>query len=242
MAHKKWCGKPCADCSDPCALDQSMPCSPDCELLNADGTVDATRCQVAGCDAITWEKTTAENMLRMQEIISEISFGNWEAKLDHIMLENHLVTSRRRVYICSPCRATTVKGVLLNMRIARLYAYYAHVNMGVNACAPHAYLPTMLCDERSTDRELALRFGRNMIEISDEIWVCGSTISEGIQCEIEFAKELGLPVHVFNKSLLRTVKHIETKSYAENKYVSYDDKHPFLSLNAENLSRLIGGG
>ena len=48
MAHKDWCGKPCADCEQPCALDESMPCSPDCDLLNADGTQDGDQCE--SCD------------------------------------------------------------------------------------------------------------------------------------------------------------------------------------------------
>ena len=52
MAHKDWCGKPCADCKDPCALDESMLCSPDCEALFADGTRDEEKCDRAGCDAV----------------------------------------------------------------------------------------------------------------------------------------------------------------------------------------------
>ena len=50
MAHKCWCGKPCADCIDDCMLDQSMPCSPDCEGLNSDGSHNEDICK--GCDAI----------------------------------------------------------------------------------------------------------------------------------------------------------------------------------------------
>lgn len=29
--HPEWCGKPCAECEKPCALDENMPCSPDCD-------------------------------------------------------------------------------------------------------------------------------------------------------------------------------------------------------------------
>lgn len=52
MAHKDWCGKPCADCMAPCRLDESMPCSSDCELLYEDGSVDIQLCHQTGCDAI----------------------------------------------------------------------------------------------------------------------------------------------------------------------------------------------
>ena len=54
MAHKDWCGKPCADCAAPCALDESIPCSPDCGNLFPDGTRDITSCNHAGCDVTAY--------------------------------------------------------------------------------------------------------------------------------------------------------------------------------------------
>lgn len=51
MAHKDWCGKPCGECDTPCRLDESMPCSPDCEALNEDGSRNVEVCTAAGCDA-----------------------------------------------------------------------------------------------------------------------------------------------------------------------------------------------
>ena len=51
MAHNDWCGKPCSDCGDPCKLDQEIPCSPDCENLNPDGSRKTEQCNEAGCDA-----------------------------------------------------------------------------------------------------------------------------------------------------------------------------------------------
>ena len=50
--HADWCGKPCAECEASCSLDESMPCSPDCENLNPDGTRKTTLCREAKCDAI----------------------------------------------------------------------------------------------------------------------------------------------------------------------------------------------
>ena len=35
--HRKWCGKPCCDCNGPCALDELIPCSLDCEYLGPKG-------------------------------------------------------------------------------------------------------------------------------------------------------------------------------------------------------------
>lgn len=56
MAHKEWCGKPCCDCSKPCSLDESIPCSPDCNALNPDGTRDINVCLENGCDAVELHK------------------------------------------------------------------------------------------------------------------------------------------------------------------------------------------
>jgi len=49
--HKDWCGKPCADCENPCTLDESMPCSPDCEALGENGECISNECKI--CDAMT---------------------------------------------------------------------------------------------------------------------------------------------------------------------------------------------
>ena len=48
--HKEWCGKSCADCATSCRLDESMPCSPDCEFLGENGETDSPECQ--SCDAL----------------------------------------------------------------------------------------------------------------------------------------------------------------------------------------------
>lgn len=51
MAHKNWCGFSCSDCPSGCALDEIIPCSPDCEGLNADGSINADICKSSGCDS-----------------------------------------------------------------------------------------------------------------------------------------------------------------------------------------------
>lgn len=48
MPHKDWCGKPCAECENPCKLDESIPCSPDCGYLGSNGEL---HLGCVGCDA-----------------------------------------------------------------------------------------------------------------------------------------------------------------------------------------------
>lgn len=51
MAHPNWCGKSCAECIQPCMLDESMSCSPDCPGLNPEtGEPGSDLCK--DCDAI----------------------------------------------------------------------------------------------------------------------------------------------------------------------------------------------
>lgn len=49
MAHKDWCGKPCAECAHPCVLDISMSCSPDCPCLDGNGIKNRDECEKCGC-------------------------------------------------------------------------------------------------------------------------------------------------------------------------------------------------
>lgn len=48
--HKEWCGEPCSECMSPCRLDEIIPCSPDCEFLEEDGST--TRPECKRCDAM----------------------------------------------------------------------------------------------------------------------------------------------------------------------------------------------
>ena len=52
MAHKDWCGKPCSECTNPCKLDEEIPCSPDCGNLNEDGSRKIKACQENKCYAV----------------------------------------------------------------------------------------------------------------------------------------------------------------------------------------------
>ena len=50
--HNEWCGNRCSECGKPCAADEKIPCSPDCELLGEYGfPIDIAACLLSGCDA-----------------------------------------------------------------------------------------------------------------------------------------------------------------------------------------------
>lgn len=66
--------------------------------------------------------------------------------------------NRERAYICSPLRADDDKLVRQNMHTSKAYMYYASTVLDVAACAPHAYLPFFLCDEKSEDKGAGTAF------------------------------------------------------------------------------------
>ena len=86
------------------------------------------------------------------------------------------------VYICSPFSGD----VALNAENARMYCKYA-VSKGVMPIAPHLLFPQFLDDNCPVEREMGLAFGLALLEKTDELWVFGVHISEGMRREIEKA-------------------------------------------------------
>lgn len=62
--HKDWCGMPCCHCPSPCSLDESMPCSPDCEFLGENGETDCEECK--RCDAMLLQKELLEELKELE--------------------------------------------------------------------------------------------------------------------------------------------------------------------------------
>lgn len=56
-----------------------------------------------------------------------------------------------------------------------------HERMCMNASAPHAYIPMILCDNIPSDRALALQFGLELLKGSDILLICGNRISSGMR-------------------------------------------------------------
>lgn len=157
----------------------------------------------------------------------------WELCLETQFL--HQNRFRRRAYICSPLRSECESEVLLNIRAARAYMYYAAVRLGCLSRAPHAYLPMLLCDADRTERGIALEFGLNLLGRSDIVLVCGDRISEGMAGEIVRAAVSGLEIQVFHDKLHPVVRKIVEESGGDLQRVVFRQEHPLLSLSAAEI-------
>ena len=98
------------------------------------------------------------------------------------------------VYICSKFSGD-VEG---NTAKARVYSRYA-VEQGVVPIAPHLLLPQFLSEE--TERELAISMDILILSRCDALWVFGNEPSAGMQMEIEFAKQKGIPIKYFSRDV-----------------------------------------
>lgn len=94
----------------------------------------------------------------------------------------------KRVYICSPLGGN----VAAHLEQAKRYTLYA-LKCGMAPVVPHFYA-LVLDDDKPEERELGRQAGMNLLWLCDELWVFGDVISEGMEAEIRFCKNLNLPV------------------------------------------------
>jgi len=96
----------------------------------------------------------------------------------------------KMVYIASPLRGDN------NQNIKNAVEYCKNAcNMGVLALAPHIIFNKWCNDTIPEQREQGLKLGLELLSKSDELWIMGKTISQGMRGEITFAREHGIPVY-----------------------------------------------
>lgn len=108
-------------------------------------------------------------------------------------------------YITSPLSAATHTEVAANMERAKTYQQEVARIMqedlpGETICtyAPHATLPLELDDSDPASRKAAIEFDLEVLRHCAGLVVCGSTISAGMQEEIDFAKENKIAIWRYN--------------------------------------------
>ena len=86
---------------------------------------------------------------------------------------------------------------------ARKYSRFA-VDQGAIPIAPHLLFPQFLKEE--TERELAMQMNMVLLAHCLELWVFGSFISEGMEMEIERAKQKRMKIRYFTEDLKEEAK------------------------------------
>ncbi len=100
----------------------------------------------------------------------------------------------KMVYIASPLRGdynTNIKNAVEYCRLAG--------ERGVLPLAPHIIFSQWCNDTVPQQREQGLQLGLALLGKSDELWIMGEKISEGMRGEINFAMEHSIPAyHITN--------------------------------------------
>lgn len=103
---------------------------------------------------------------------------------------------RPLVYICSPYSGD----IEMNIKKARTFCRFA-IEKNYIPLAPHLLFPQFMDDDDSKERELAMFMNMVLLGKCNELWVFGSTISNGMAQEIEKAKKRKQLIRYFNEKL-----------------------------------------
>lgn len=93
------------------------------------------------------------------------------------------------IYICSPYAGDVER----NTQKAINYCRKA-IEEGYTPLASHLIYPRILAEEIPEERETGIRLGLELLKVCDKLWVCGDTISKGMEREIDRAEELGIQI------------------------------------------------
>ena len=96
---------------------------------------------------------------------------------------------RKLVYIASSLSGDVER----NLDFARQACRYA-ISQDVTPFAPHLLYTQMLNDGDPEERQLGIDMGNQMLELCEELWLCGDRISAGMEGERKLAETLGVPV------------------------------------------------
>lgn len=100
----------------------------------------------------------------------------------------------KKVYICSPLGGD----VSANLEKAKRYTKYA-LDCGTAPVVPHFYA-LVLDDDIQTEREKGRMAGMSLLWFCDEMWVFGDVISEGMEAEIRFCKNLNICIRYITEA------------------------------------------
>ena len=106
---------------------------------------------------------------------------------------------KKKVYICAPLGGN-VEG---NVTKAVRYAKFA-LKSGVAPIVPHFYA-LCLNDDILKERELGRGAGMSLLWFCDEMWVFGDRVTQGMQEEILFCKNMKIKIRKIKESEIKKV-------------------------------------
>lgn len=99
-----------------------------------------------------------------------------------------------KVFICSPYRGNIEE----NTKSAQFFSKII-IGTGRVPIAPHLYFPQFLNEENPHERMNGIEMGLELMNVCDEVYVFGFTITEGMKFELEHARKKRIPVRLYDE-------------------------------------------
>ena len=117
----------------------------------------------------------------------------------------------KSVYICAPLGGN----VDYNISRAKLYARYTLLECGAAPFPPHCYAES-LDDNVTEQRELGIRAAKSFIWACDELWVFSSQRTKGMREEIDWCKQINIPVkYIQDNQIEKFMRKLRKGKYNE---------------------------
>lgn len=98
------------------------------------------------------------------------------------------------IFLCSRYRGDTETNLKNARKYARLIA-----KCGYPVVAPHLLYTQFLNDSDAAERIEGIKLGIESMKLCSQIWIFGTSISDGMKFEIEKAKELDIEAVLFDE-------------------------------------------
>lgn len=102
----------------------------------------------------------------------------------------------KKIFVCSPYRGDVEKNT-------KKAAYAAKIicECGYMPVVPHLYFPRFMDDKDQHERIKGIELGIELMKDCDILWLLGPSITSGMEYELEVAKEIRIPVRMFDEQL-----------------------------------------
>jgi hypothetical protein len=96
------------------------------------------------------------------------------------------------IFICSPFSGDIERNTAKAARYCR-FAY----SQKVVPYAPHLHNPQFLDESISDERKAGIRLGLQLLMRSDEMWIFGHKLTDGMRTELNVAQQLKIKIRYF---------------------------------------------
>ena len=103
---------------------------------------------------------------------------------------------KKKIFVCSPYRGNIEKNTKKAVFAARFICNCGHIPV-----VPHLYFPQFLDENDQFERSCGIEYGIELMKVCDQLWLIGSEITKGMEYELEVAKEIRIPVSLYDEEL-----------------------------------------